>query len=806
MKKDLYQTTHQRLEEEVTMKRTIKIRPRFTLVMFLMLALLGGSTFAVQSAPPEQGLFAGIADQKLTKISHDLHVLHQEYQAYLDQGGGGTLRPSNAVLPVISDRVVVDAVASGDTNVLLADLKALGLQKAAAYGRMVSGQLPIAAIGDLDALDSLNFVRPAYATTSVGLVDSQGDEAMKSDDARITWSVDGSGVTVGTLSDSYDCALAPITDAATDVANGDLPAGIVVLDDTGCPGIDEGRAMMQIIADVAPGAAQAFHTAWNGQADFAQGIEELAAAGADVIVDDISYYAAPFFQDGIIAQAVDNVVGMGVAYFSSAGNDDRQSYESAFRPSGIEIDPDLDPHDFDPGTGVDVFQSITIPVGAKFVISLQWDQPFYDAGSGSPGSANDLDLFLFDDPPTTVLWSSEDRNVGGDPLEVLALTNPGPLTAFNIAIAKYLPAGGPEPELLKYVGHNILINEWDTDSSTIFGHANAAGAVAVGAAWYYKTPEFGTDPAELEPLSSGGGTPILFATDGTRLSAPEYRLKPLIVAPDDANTTFFGLDIADPGDGSDTDTYPNFPGTSAAAPHAAAVAALLLEARASLTPAQVYALLEDTALDMDSPDLPGFPDGFDDDSGYGLIDADAALALLDATPEGFFLCLPAVLNNYDPNQLLQNGDFDTGTWTPWQIEGSPELDDQVYHSASYSARLAGRNNVADDYVYQEVTVPSNATEVTLDFWFRVSSTDPSDYMCVEIRDSDSGEVLALVDCPELGYVEPKDQWINFPQHVFTGTELAPLLGQTVLVSFQGLTNATNPSTVWVDDVSFKVTP
>ena len=35
----------------------------------------------------------------------------------------------------------------------------------------------------------------------------------------------------------------------------------------------------------------------------AQNIEDLCAAGADVIVDDIGYLLAPAFQDGVIAQA-----------------------------------------------------------------------------------------------------------------------------------------------------------------------------------------------------------------------------------------------------------------------------------------------------------------------------------------------------------------------------------------------------------------------------------------------------------------------------------------------------------------------
>jgi hypothetical protein len=60
-----------------------------------------------------------------------------------------------------------------------------------------------------------------------------------------------------------------------------------------CFGSDEGRAMMQLVYDDAPGARLAFRTAYRGQADFTAGILQLAAAGCDVIVDDIIYYADP---------------------------------------------------------------------------------------------------------------------------------------------------------------------------------------------------------------------------------------------------------------------------------------------------------------------------------------------------------------------------------------------------------------------------------------------------------------------------------------------------------------------------------
>jgi hypothetical protein len=141
--------------------------------------------------------------------------------------------------------VVVDLVASGDPEALAADLEALGLHNAAVFGHMVPGRLPIPAIPALENLASLRFARPAYAMTLVGSVTSQGDVAMRADIARSTFGVDGTGVTVGALSDSFNC----LGGAAAGVASGDLPAGIVVLEEIGdcTDAIDEGRALAEVI-------------------------------------------------------------------------------------------------------------------------------------------------------------------------------------------------------------------------------------------------------------------------------------------------------------------------------------------------------------------------------------------------------------------------------------------------------------------------------------------------------------------------------------------------------------------------------
>lgn len=555
----------------------------------------------------------GLAGHKAsTKVNPGLTALHQEYQAWqratAGLPGAAAFRSKDPLMRLSDGHVVIDAVASGDPERLRADLERLGMTHGAVYGRMVSGRLPIAAIKDLEALESLKTVRPAMARTRTGSVTSQGDVVMRSDQARTALGVDGAGITVGVLSDSFDCR----DKAAAGVASGDLPAGIKVIKEiSDCAGAtDEGRAMMELIHDVAPGAALAFRTAFDGQADFARGILRLEKAGAKVIVDDVIYFDEPMFQDGIIAQAVDRVVARGAAYFSAAGNDARQSYQSRFRPSGkfVQEVPNLfcEAHDFDPGGEVDIRQRVRLPAGGGLLVSFQWDQPFFSV-SGAPGAQSDLDILLFDRAGSIVAGSAE-INTGIDPVEIFAFQNPGAAAAFNLMITN---CSGPDPQRIKYVDFEGAATsiEFATRSATAYGHANARGAEAVGAADYLQTPVAGVSPPLIEPFSSAGGVPIRLNPDGSRKKKEQVRRKPGIVAPDGTNTTFFVTDRPE-----DVDTFPNFFGTSAAAPHAAGVAALILQNNPSFVPNRVYEQLRAQAIDMGPP-------GFDFDTGFGFIDA-----------------------------------------------------------------------------------------------------------------------------------------------------------------------------------------
>jgi hypothetical protein len=541
-----------------------------------------------------------------TKISQDLAELAVPSSAAATFVVPGSF--TRAPMIVSGDWVTINAVAAGDPAALEADLIALGATDTAIAGRMVSGRIPIVAIPLLEGVTSLQFARAAHRVTNAGLVTSQGDKVLRADVARTQFGLDGTGVKVGVLSDSFNCR----GGAGIDSANGDLPQTVTVLQDTCSSGTDEGRAMLQIVHDVAPGAQLFFATADFGQAGFANNIRALRNAGANIIVDDVIYLDELMFQDGVVADAVADVVASGVSYFSAAGNFARKAYEHTFVP-GQFLAPGTFGPDFLGGVphmfGTTTMQRVSGSGGSVFQMVLQWDSP--GASTGGPGTQNDLDIYiLVQTGPSSFLVAAAattDNVQAGDPVEILGIRCPNPTCVGFIMIVNRT---GNAPNRLKYLfltsGPPTTLSP-ALNAGTIYGHANSEGAIAVGAA-NYRTP------TTIEPYSSAGTTPVVFDFDGNPI-ADTRQQKPEIVAPDGADTTFFG------GGDPDNTGFPNFFGTSAAAPHAAAVAALLKQALPNLTPAQMRSVLETTATNMGAV-------GFDTTTGFGLIHADSALIAL----------------------------------------------------------------------------------------------------------------------------------------------------------------------------------
>ncbi len=560
-------------------------------------------------------------------------------EAYRDSNG----QPMRDGLPagarVDTDPVVLEgtmpleiAARDGDGDALAQELAALGLQNYETHGYLISGDFPMANVQALFSRSDIAFVRgiDGTARTNVGIAENQADQALLTDTVRDTFNVDGSGITIGILSDSFDRSFVAANNYADDIITGDLPAGITRLDDS-VFGIDEGRAMAQLIYDIAPGVDIIFHTAFGGFADFANGIVELASAGADIIVDDVGYATEAMFQDDIIAQAIQTVFDQGIPYFTSAGNAGRNSYESEGRFETATVNGvTRNFHDFDPGPGTDFTQGFTLAPGESINISLQWDQPLFGNNNGSPGATSNVDYRIFDSSGNLV-DSDFQVEIGGDPIIFQTFTNTTGFTqSYDLAINTF---SGPEPTRIKWVDRDggLADAEFLNDAGASFGKA-VDGSFGAAAAGYFSTPEFGVSPPVLESFSSAGGTPILFDVDGTPIN--EQRTRVDATGVDGVDTTFFGSPDFD-GTG-----FPNFFGTSAAAPNLAAVAALMLEADPTATPQEIYDAMTSTAIDVtareDGAGTTALPQGFDEDSGFGLVDADAAIRELLGLPSDDF--------------------------------------------------------------------------------------------------------------------------------------------------------------------------
>lgn len=598
----------------------------------------------------------------------------------------GARRERSRLLPPTSADgrfVTVEAIAAEEASQLLGELRRMGMEGGRTTGRLVSGRLPIASLRAASQLSSLRAMMPSYARVQVGSVHSEADTAHSVYEVREQKDVAGDGQKICALSDSYDQDDAAATTADDDVASGDLPGAdnpegrttpVDVREDA--DGTDEGRAMLQLIHDLAPEADLGFHTAAGGVATFAEAVRELgdpAEGDCSVIVDDIGYNIEPFYQDGPVSNAVNEVVNDdGAVYFSSAGNDGRNSYEAPFRNSGQSgvINESSELHDFDSTSTVDTRQSIGIAAGGTFrIFTMQWTDPS-SLVEGSAGADTDLDVGLVDEEGTVVAESSSDNLASGIPVEgVLEYTNEtGSEQTLELVIEKAI---GPDPDEVKYIysGSGYSVEEYDTLGPTIYGHPMAEGAMAVAAAPFYNTQAYNSDadPAALEPFSSLGGIDILFDQSGNRLLTPESREKPDVTGTDGIDNTFFGSDIDDSFfEGVDADSHPNFFGTSAAAPNVAAIGALIQQARPGFVPADVYDRLESAALDVTTRQNRNgsfvlIASGFDSWSGHGFVPA------LDAVPERDVFDLQ-----------LAEGNVETGDYTlSWQERSGADVQDYV---------------------------------------------------------------------------------------------------------------------------------
>jgi hypothetical protein len=449
-----------------------------------------------------------------------------------------------------------------------------------------------------------------------GSVDSEGDTTHKADVTRSSYGLDGSGLKIGVLSSGVDSL-------AQSQATGDLGPVTILPGQAGSG--DEGTAMLEIIHDLAPGATLYFATAGSSIETFADNIHALQAAGCNVILDDVTFFVESPFHGGqsskvsspndeaIAIQAVNDVTAAGVLYFSAAGNSGNSDSNGSSTWEGDFVDGGAATGTLAGAGEIHLFAPSTpynTPTTSGGPVVLQWTDPL-------GASTNDYDLYLLSPDGAYVYDSSTNIQDGTqDPLEILL---DGIVPTDLLAVVKHPSAKGVFLHLETF-GAQLAVS---TNGAT-FGHNAAENAFTVGATPAHLPLQDGLPSGPypnpfnssnvVEPYSSDGPRRIFFDADGNPITPGNFSstggkvlAKPDFVAAD-------GVAISGAGG------FPNpFYGTSAAAPHAAAIAALVLSAKPAFSRSDVATALASTAIDI-------MGSGADNSSGTGILMAYAAVA------------------------------------------------------------------------------------------------------------------------------------------------------------------------------------
>jgi subtilisin family serine protease len=599
---------------------SIRVLRVFIFIVFLFPAAFGQqiSDSALQQMRDmlrmKQSLTPAQSKESFNLIVAGMRARHQS---------SGTVADSIVQQPGISAQgmVLVDIKANSLGGVLQRIAAVAGqVVYSSSVDREIRANLPLLSVDTVAAHPDVRWVRAAdTAHTNVGAVTSQGYVTHLANQA-VALGFDGTGVRVGVLSDSASPAR-----VASLIASGDLPNDVTVVPGQASSGTDEGTAIMEIVHDLAPGAKLFFATANGGQSNFANNIRALRFTyGCDIILDDIAYFAEGAFQDGTVARAVNDVVANGALYFSAAGNSGNLTsgtsgiWEGDFAGGGdagtvidiVEGKP-VTVHNFGNATNPQLYNVLT---RTSTFISLKWSDPL-------ASSSSDYDLFILDAAGTTVKGVSLGAQTGTqDPYEAISQgSNCGTASASG-----YCPSAGDRIVVVLYSGAPRALR-LDTNRGTIsisttgstFGHNAGLNTIST-AATYWNSAHSGTlaftgPQNPIEPFSSDGPRKIFYNPNGVAITPGN------VLFGTNGGTTLQKPDVS-AADGVFTKTpgFLPFFGTSAAAPHAAAVAALVKSANPALTNTQIKQILTTTAVDDMAP-------GVDRDSGFGIVMALAAV-------------------------------------------------------------------------------------------------------------------------------------------------------------------------------------
>jgi subtilisin family serine protease len=476
------------------------------------------------------------------KLESSLYVMLQSYRS---KGLAGAAENAAKLNIPLKDEYVQIILQTTNDNISSIEptVHGLGGSIEAKYGTLLQASLPLSALEAVASIDTIDLVRRPFIA---GLtVTSEGVTKI----GAANWQAagyDGTGIKVAVV----DLGFAGYASRL----GTELPSSVVVRsfradgDITG-GGEQHGTACAETVHDVAPGASL-FLVNFSTEVELGNALDWLITQGVTVISFSIGYLntAGPGDGTGIIADIIAKARSKGILWVGSAGNYAQRHWLGNWNnPDGDEW------HNF---SGDDETETISAVAGSTIVIGLRWND-LWEA------SANDYDLYLYDSSITTVLASSINSQFGfQNPTETIVFTAPYTGT-YHIAIKRFCFLICPDPVEFDLMTFNQNLQYQVAARSLAIG-PDSADALAVGATYVFNDG--------LESFSSQGPT-----TDA--------RIKPDLTGPDGTSNSIYGA----------------FFGTSAAAPHAAGAAALVISAFPAFTQDDVRDFLINSAVDLGSP-------------------------------------------------------------------------------------------------------------------------------------------------------------------------------------------------------------
>ncbi len=562
------------------------------LIMFSVVVLFGGPQSGMAGDDTPEDSDKQIANSESHPQKQDFALLEQKVESRIRQasqlagkefaamGDGWSMVPGNLSTPLLkmdeTGNIQVTVIVENPGTQNYEQLRNAGMKIDIILPEydIVEGWLPYNRVETVAGFDFVKRIRtPGYPIQNAGDVNSEGDAVLHADDVRAGFGVDGSGFKIGVISDGVDYI-------SNSIATGDLPLGVeVVQSGSG----NEGTAMLEIIHDLAPGAELAFYGP-ETSADMVVGIQALEAAGCEIIVDDVGFFDEPKFEDGPIAQEARQFFQNGGVYVSACGNSAQEHYIHQYvrmiGPGGNYQYV----HDYGSGDNGNL---ITISQWEGIIFIMQWNNEWGQSG-------DNFDAHLRQCSDGTILANSTEIQSGsGDPWERFEWINmTGHEVQAEIKVMEYNLVSPPASLMIDYhVFYLPSTLEYSMPQDSVFGHAAVEEVLSTAAA----------DAATvgmLEGFSSRGPATIYFPTE-------QVRQVPNITGVDGVQTHT--------GEAGYFDNP--FYGTSAAAPHLAAIASLIWEIDPSLTSGEVSDAITSTAIGMG---------GWDAGWGFGRVNAMSA--------------------------------------------------------------------------------------------------------------------------------------------------------------------------------------